>query len=189
MATSFSNPFGAQSAVSTASNQMFPSFGSAAASGASAGGAAGVSGAGLPWGNIIQKSLQFGLAGFQLANSLSAASDFKIAAIAQANQARRIARENNEDEVFRVELTLSRTLKHITAAASSGGFAGNSQSTLAIKNQQTNEAQLLEIQSNRKLDRTLAEIQRQESAALRASRGLKTKAITGFASSIISLGA
>ncbi len=133
------------------------------------------------------KAIRLGLMGFDLAQSLSAASDYKTAAIAQANQARIIANENNQDELRQIRIFQNRTDSKIRAQASAGGFSGASASTLKIRNQQAHDALLLKIASNKTLDRTLMEIQRQESAARKAARGMKTKAITGAISSTLSI--
>jgi len=146
--------------------------------------------AGLPSGGAgpaaaIQKGLQVGLATFDLFNTLDAIQDMKGGIRSKAAFNRKVARENAAAEIFKIELTSFRGLKRITAQASSGGFAGGSASTLAIKNQQQNDSDRLEIQVNKNLDNTLAEIQRIESEQLQRARGLKTKAITSFASSIL----
>jgi hypothetical protein len=148
----------------------------------------GASGGGGNFGSVGFGAAQLGLSAFQLANSLNAASDFKKAAIAQAHDARIIALQNNETEIQKIELTLSRGIKSIRARAGADGFSGRSVSTLSVINQQKGDAQQVKIQSERKLDRILTEITRQEVAAKRAAKGLKTKAITGFATSILSLG-
>ena len=142
---------------------------------------------GPPVGAIVSKGARLALMGFDLAQSLSAASDYKKAAIAQANQARIIANENNQDELRQIRIFQNRTDSKIRAQASAGGFSGASASTLKIRNQQAHDALLLKIASNKTLDRTLMEIQRQESAARKAARGMKTKAITGAISSTLSI--
>ena len=141
-------------------------------------------GGGIPAGAII-KGLQLGLQAFSLFNTLGALADQKAGIVAKAAFNRKIARENAAQDIFKIEITAFRTLKRITAQASSGGFSGASQSTLAIKNQQQNDSDRLEIQVNKNLLNTLTEIQRIESEERRRNRGLKTKAITGFATSIL----
>ena len=133
------------------------------------------------------KGIRLGLAAFQLYNSLEAIGDFKAAAREQAAASRKIAREDNLAEVEQIELSHSRISSRIRAQASAGGFSGGSQSTLKIQNQQQSDANRLEVRSNVKLDRTLAEIQRRESAARKAARGMKTKAITGFVSNSLNI--
>ena len=128
-------------------------------------------------GDVGMGALNLGVAAFQFVNTVGAINGSKRAVMAQAEQARNVARDNNAQEVFKIEITAFRHLKTMTAQAAAGGFASGSQSTLKIKNQQQNDADRLEIQSNKRLDDTLREIQRQESQALKQLSSARTGAI------------
>jgi hypothetical protein len=129
---------------------------------------------------------QIGIATFDLFNTLSALKDQKNGIRGQSAFNRRVAQENAAEDIFKIELTSFRVLSKQTAQASSGGFSGGSASTLAIKNQTQNDTDRVVIQVNKNLQNTMREIQRAESEALQRNRGLKTKAFTSFATSILS---
>ena len=154
------------------------------------GGSAGeISGGGLSGQTIVTafaKAAKFGLQAFSFANTLSSISDFKKGAIANFNRMRTVVRERAEFDTERTEIAAFRLLKRQTAQASAGGFAGGSASTLSIQNRTEVEKDRRVTQINKELDDALAEIQKQESEARIKARGLKTKAITGFATSILS---
>jgi hypothetical protein len=146
-------------------------------------GAASLAGSGSVDGVI--KFIQTGISAAALFNSLDAIQDFKSGVTDQAAFNRKVARENADTEIFKIELAAFRGLKRITAQGSAGGFSGSSRSTLAIKNQQQNDADRLEIQVNKNLANTLKEIERIESQGLIQARGAKFNAISSFASSVL----
>ena len=159
------------------------SFGNTVAGGSvsTSGLSSGASGAG----SFAGGALSVGIAAFSFANSMSAISGATGDVRSQAAQARSVAIENNELEVNKIEMTSFRAIRRMTAQAGSGGFAIRSQSTLALFNQTANDAGRLEIQSFKKLDATLQEIQRQESAAMKKLRGAKSMAIGKLAVTVL----
>ena len=163
-----------------------PAFADASNVGGAAGAISG--GAGLTGNQIlsgIAKAAKLGLQSFSFVNSLSAISDFKAAASANAARSRVVARERAEFETENIDVTAFRLLKRQTAQASAGGFAGGSQSTLALMNRVETDRDRAVTQVNKQLQDTLSEIQRRESEARKKARGLKVGAITGFATSIL----
>lgn len=158
------------------------------ASGNSIQGGSAVANPGLPVQSIVQgiaKAAEVGLQAYSFVNTLSAISDMKSGIRSNATRSREIVREKAQFQTETTELAAFRTLRTQTAQASAGGFAGASQSTLALQNRVETDKDRVLTQINKSLDDSLAEIQRQESAALKRARGLKTKAIVGFATSML----
>jgi len=150
--------------------------------------AGGTPSAGMSGANIVSamaKAAKFGLQAYSFANTLSSISDFKAGATANFARMRTVVRERAEFDSERIEIASFRLLKRQTAQASAGGFATGSGSTLAIQNRTETDKDRAVTQVNKQLDSALAEIQKQESEVRLKARGLKTKAIVSFASSIL----